>query len=99
MVAVMVLIELFVMKGMYTDTKTNIIIIAVMVALLVLSILSIRKQFLINDKQFLRSMIPHHSAALLMCKQAHLQDPEIKKLCQNIISSQQSEIDWMESKL
>ncbi len=31
----------------------------------------------IGDKEFLRSMIPHHSGAILMCEQATLTDPEM----------------------
>jgi uncharacterized protein (DUF305 family) len=44
-------------------------------------------------------MIPHHTGAILMCEQAPLQDSEIKALCKNIVSSQQSEIDQMKAKL
>jgi uncharacterized protein (DUF305 family) len=59
----------------------------------------IRQQTAISDRQFLRSMIPHHSSAILMCERASIQDPEIQELCQAIISSQQAEIDQMKSKL
>ena len=34
-----------------------------------------------------------------MCEQASIQDTEIQELCQNIISSQQQEIDQMKAKL
>ena len=44
-------------------------------------------------------MIPHHAGAILMCEQAPLQDSEIKALCKNIVSGQQSEIDQMKAKL
>jgi uncharacterized protein (DUF305 family) len=40
-------------------------------------------------------MIPHHSGAILMCRQAKITDPEIKSLCQGIEKSQQQEIDQM----
>jgi uncharacterized protein (DUF305 family) len=53
----------------------------------------------VSDKQFLRSMIPHHAGAILMCEQAPIEDAEIKALCKNIVSSQQSEIDQMKAKL
>lgn len=59
----------------------------------------IRQQAAISDKQFLRSMIPHHASAILMCEQASISDPEIKQLCEEIISSQQREIDQMQAKL
>jgi uncharacterized protein (DUF305 family) len=47
----------------------------------------------------MRSMIPHHAGAILMCEQAPTRDPEIKDLCAAIVSSQQSEIDQMKAKL
>jgi uncharacterized protein (DUF305 family) len=59
----------------------------------------IRQQTLVSDRQFLRSMIPHHAGAILMCRQAPIADPEIQRLCTTIISSQQAEIDQMKAKL
>jgi len=47
----------------------------------------------------LRSMIPHHAGAILMCEQAPIRDAEIRKLCETIISGQQAEIDQMKRKL
>jgi uncharacterized protein (DUF305 family) len=99
MTAPMVVIELAVMSAMYTDKRRNaLIIIASLIALLGFFIF-IRQQTAISDKQFLRSMIPHHAGAILMCEHASIQDAEIKELCQNIISSQQAEIDHMKAKL
>ncbi len=57
----------------------------------------IRTQTTIDDTAFLRSMIPHHSGAILMCEQASLSDAEILKLCGEIIRSQTAEIDQMKS--
>jgi uncharacterized protein (DUF305 family) len=97
MTAPMVLIELAVMRAMYQDKRRNALIITVsMIALLGFFFL-IRQQAAISDQQFLRSMIPHHSGAMLMCERASIQDPEIKQLCTNIISSQQAEINQMEA--
>jgi len=52
-------------------------------------------QLLIGDTQFLRSMIPHHSGAILMCERGKISDPEINTLCGQIIQSQKQEIDQM----
>lgn len=57
--------------------------------------LGIRQQTAISDKEFLRSMIPHHSGAILMCREANITDPDIKSLCQTIMEGQQQEIDQM----
>ena len=67
--------------------------------ILIAFFLFIRNQTAISDTEFLKSMIPHHGGAILMCEKAPIEDPEIQALCRNIISSQQSEIDQMKAKL
>ncbi len=99
MTAPMVLIELLVMRSMYRNKGRNALIIAASVIAALVFFLLIRQQTAISDKQFLRSMIPHHAGAILMCEQASINDPEIKELCGTIISGQQAEIDQMKAKL
>lgn len=99
MAAPMVPIELFLMRSMYQDRRRNMIFVIASITLGLLFFLLIRQQGAVTDKQFLRSMIPHHAAAILMCEQANLHDAEIKELCKTIISSQQQEIDQMKAKL
>jgi uncharacterized protein (DUF305 family) len=69
----------------------------VSVILEIIFFIFIRQQTAISDKQFLRSMIPHHAGAILMCSQAPITDPEIQDLCKSIIASQQKEIDQMKA--
>ena len=95
MAAPMVLIEVVLMSAMYKNKKLNAVIAAVSILIGVVSFLGIRQQTAISDKQFLKSMIPHHSGAILMCREANITDPEIKILCQTIIEGQQQEIDQM----
>lgn len=99
MTAPMLIIEIFLMWSMYNNKKINVIIAGVSLMLLVLFSVLLRQQTAISDKQFLKSMIPHHGGAVLMCKNTTIQDAEIKELCKSITSSQQSEIDWMKKKL
>jgi uncharacterized protein (DUF305 family) len=49
------------------------------------------------DLRFLEAMIPHHEGALVMAKDAIAKSkrPEIKKLAQEILDSQKTEIDQM----
>jgi uncharacterized protein (DUF305 family) len=97
MTAAMVIIELLVMGTMYRNRKVNALILGASVLALVGCWVAIREQAAISDKQFLRSMIPHHAGALLMCGEASIEDPEIQALCRSIKSSQQSEIDQMKA--
>jgi dipeptide/tripeptide permease len=97
MTAPMVLIELFVMRSMFPNKQRNTLIIAVSIVAALVFFLLIRQQAAISDKQFLRSMIPHHAGAILMCEQAPIDDPEIEELCGTITSSQQTEIDQMKA--
>lgn len=99
MVAPMTIIELSLMGAMYQNKKLNALILAVSAVALIVFWTLIRQQVAISDQQFLKSMIPHHAGAILMCEKASIQDPEIKKLCKDIISGQQAEIDQMKSKL
>ncbi|NUR13280.1 MAG: DUF305 domain-containing protein [Bradyrhizobium sp.] len=83
------------MGSMYPDRKLNMLIYIGGAILFVLAFIGIRGQLLVGNEQFLRSMIPHHSGAILMCEQANISDPEIKSLCGEIIGSQKREIDEM----
>ena len=83
------------MKSMYPNTRLNLLIYVGSALLFVLAFVGIRTQLLVGDAQFLRSMIPHHSGAILMCERAEISDAEIKTLCGGIIRSQKQEIDQM----
>ena len=85
------------MRSMYPDRKLNLIVYVGCGLLFVLAFIGIRTQALVGDSQFLRSMIPHHSGAILMCEKAKITDPEIKTLCGHIIKSQAEEIDQMKA--
>jgi uncharacterized protein (DUF305 family) len=97
MTAPMVVIELIVMRMMYQDARLNRQLIGASLVIGVATFLFIRQQTAIGDRQFLRSMIPHHSGAILMCRQAAIDDAEINALCKEIISGQQQEIDQMKA--
>lgn len=95
MVAPMGILMLLMMRSMYANRKLNLILHGVFVALFVLGFGGMRAQLAVGDVQFLRSMIPHHSGAILMCREASIADPEIVALCGQIQQSQRAEIDQM----
>lgn len=75
MTAPMVIIELLVMRDMYQERRRNVAILAASGLLLAVCFLFIRAQVGVSDRQFLRSMIPHHAGAILMCERSTLRDP------------------------
>ena len=96
MSAPMVIIELLLMGAMYENKTANIIFLIVSVATLAGFFASIRAQAAVGDSQFLKSMIPHHSGAILMCQRAHIIiAADVKKLCASIIEGQRAEITQM----
>jgi len=95
--APMAVVMLLTMRPMYPNKKLNGLLYLGFAAVFVVSMIGIREQSLVGDRQFLRSMIPHHSGAVLMCEKAKITDPEIQTLCKGIISSQTSEIDQMKA--
>jgi uncharacterized protein (DUF305 family) len=96
MAAPMIVIELRLMAGMYKNKRLNAILAAGSIMAGILFFAAIRQQTAISDRQFLRSMIPHHAGAILMCEEAPLSNPEIGALCGAIISSQRQEIAAMQ---
>ena len=99
MTAAMVIIELAVMGGMYSNKKVNVGVMVISILVLAGSYFGIREQAAVSDKEFLKSMIPHHAAAVLMVEKAPSTDPEIKDLQTKIIETQQIEIEQMKAKL
>ena len=65
------------------------------------SVLLLRTQLLIDDNQWLRRMISHHSTALTTSHNIHYKstNPTIKKLAKDIIETQEREIKLMKSLL
>jgi len=51
-----------------------------------------------DDADFVRFMLPHHQAALDMAKAelTHGKDPQMRRLAQEIVTDQQSEIELMQ---
>lgn len=99
MTAPMLIIELLIMRGMYQDRRRNTIILVASVVAGIAFFALIRQQTAVSDGQFLRSMIPHHAGAILMCQKAPIQDEDIRSLCAEIIASQEAEIIRMRAKL
>jgi hypothetical protein len=80
----------------------NIIVFFIGIILsVIVSILLLRKQLLVDDKQWLRRMISHHSTALTTSHKIlnKTNNSKIKKLANKIIITQEEEIKLMKSML
>ena len=97
MVAPMGIVMLIVMRGMFPDQRVNGLLHLGFAAVLVAVFALARTQTPIGNGQFLRSMIPHHSSAILMCEEAAITDAEIARLCGEIVKAQREEIAQMEA--
>lgn len=95
MVAPMAVVMLALMGKMYPNQKLNIGIITGSTLTFIIVLVLLRQQAFIGDKAYLKAMIPHHSSAILNSKQANIKDPEVKKLAEQIIQSQEEEIAEM----
>jgi hypothetical protein len=88
----------------------NITLLIIGIIMTLIIIYCIRNQICINENQYLKGMIPHHSMAVLMSKKLleniyNARDnsinipTQIKKLAMHIINSQENEINLMKARV
>ena len=63
----------------------------------IINLWCIRTQFLITENQYKLGMIPHHSMAVHMSKQMLKKNNNINTFLENIINTQEKEIQFMKS--
>ena len=83
------------LMGLYYKDLYPIIIGVIIV---IISFWCIRTQFMVDRTQYILGMIPHHSMAVHMSKKLIKNEPSIspiKKLVENIIITQEKEIEYM----
>jgi len=95
--AVMAVIMLAYMLGMYTNNKVNIAIIAGAAIVFAGALYLVRSQDTVEDISWMKAMIPHHSIAILTSSRANISDPRVRKLADDIIKAQKLEIDEMKA--
>lgn len=97
--AIMAITMLSFMWKMYDNKRVNITIIFVSIFLFFGSLFMVRSQTAVNDADWMKAMIPHHSIAILTSKRANLTDLEVKELAKRIIDTQEKEIKEMKKML
>lgn len=96
-ISAMAVIMLLFMLNMYKNKKKNVAIFLGSFILFVSALTLVRTQTPIGDVLYMKAMIPHHSIAILTSKRADINDPEVRKLADEIIKSQEREIAEMKA--
>jgi len=95
--AVMAVIMLSFMLGMYSNKKINAAIFVGSIVVFAVALFLVRSQTTVDDKSWMRAMIPHHSIAILTSERANISDPRVRKLADDIIKAQRKEIAEMKA--
>ncbi|MBY0226112.1 MAG: DUF305 domain-containing protein [Hyphomicrobium sp.] len=83
------------MWGMYPDHRISFAILGLSAAVFALALWLVRSQATVNDIEYLKAMIPHHSIAILTSERAQISDLRVRKLADEIIEAQEREIAEM----
>ena len=95
--AMMAVVMLSFMLGMYTRKGINAAIYLGAVAVFGVSLWLLRSQSTVEDVSWMKAMIPRHSIAILTSERARLSDPRVQSLARDIIEAQRLEIDEMKA--
>lgn len=94
--AAMMVVMLGFMLNMYKNKSVNIAIFLSAFLLFGTSLWLVRSQVTVNDVDWMKGMIPHHSIAILTSERAQIDDLRVQKLAAEIIEAQRREINEME---
>ena len=97
MVSSMAFVMIVLMGKMYPSKKINTMISVISIVVFIAALAFLRNQTFVGDIQYMKGMIPHHSSAIMTSKNANIKDPEVKKLSEEIIKSQEQEITQMKN--
>ena len=93
--ATMSIIMLGYMLGMYRKRAVNLAIFGGSIVVFALALWVVRSQATVDDVDYMKAMIPHHSIAILTSERAQITDPRVRKLADEIIEAQEREIAEM----
>ena len=94
--ATMAVVMLGFMRDMYKSRGANLAIIAGALVAFAGALWLVRGQETVDDESYMKAMIPHHSIAIMTSERAHIRDPRVRELADNIIRAQRREIAEME---
>ena len=94
----MSLVMLGFMWSMHRNLRLNVGIIVASIALMGIALFLSRSQRFVDDREYMKGMIPHHSIAILTSERADIDDLRVCALANGIIRAQREEIaemDWL----
>lgn len=94
--ASMTVVMLGFMWSMHHNTRLNIGILVSAALVFAGALWLVRSQSTVDDRAYMRAMIPHHSIAVLTSSRAHIDDVRVRQLADQIIASQCREIAEMQ---
>lgn len=95
--AVMAIVMLAFMRGMYPSRTVNTAIFAGAALVFAAMLWLVRSQATVADVSYMRAMIPHHSIAIMTSRRADITDPRVRDLADGIIAAQVKEIAEMKA--
>jgi hypothetical protein len=93
--SIMTIVMLLFMLKMYTVRSVNIVILLSSAVLFAVALWVVRSQVTIDDTDYMKAMIPHHSIAIMTSERAQINDPRVRQLADEIIKAQRREIAEM----
>lgn len=93
----MAVIMLAFMTNMYKKTKLNLVVYGLSVVMFAVGIWGVRAQATVDQVDWMKAMIPHHSIAILTSTRADIEDPRVRQLADDIIAAQKREIKEMQA--
>lgn len=91
----MAIIMLSFLPAMYQNRAANITIHIVVIVVFAVSVHLVRSQATIDNVDYMKAMIPHHSIAILTSERANIFDARVRELTDAIIDTQLREIAEM----
>ncbi|MEP1598129.1 MAG: DUF305 domain-containing protein [Hyphomonas sp.] len=96
MAAAMAVVMLSFMLNMYKNSRINLAIYVGSALLFALALFLVRSQVTVQDRSYMKAMIPHHSIAIMTSERAQIEDERVRELADEIIRAQRREISEME---
>lgn len=93
--AAMAIVMIGFMWAMYRNRWANVAIVAASAAVFAGALWLVRSQETVAEVSYMKAMIPHHSIAIMTSERAHIRDPRVRKLADDIIAAQVREIGEM----